>query len=170
MRVKDINIKNRTYYFFNDINITDFDLDNIKIDEKSYKNILIYYIGYVTIKKDLKIYNVNTLYLVFGNVNGYFDEINENKYQTLIPTNQSKEKIKNYEEMWIKIRDLIRSITKNLDDYDEKYMKIKFDSDDNLPLNKTIEIILVTIVVIAVFHENNKYYPQDFLDECLYKI
>ena len=41
MRVKDINIKNRTYYFFNDINITDFDLDNIKIDEKSYKNILI---------------------------------------------------------------------------------------------------------------------------------
>ena len=170
MRVKDINIKNRTYYFFNDINITDFDLDNIKIDEKSYKNILIYYIGYVTIKKDLKIYNVNTLYLVFGNVNGYFDEINENKYQTLIPTNQSKEKIKNYEELWIKIRDLIRSITKNLDDYDEKYMKIKFDSDDNLPLNKTIEIILVTIVVIAVFHENNKYYPQDFLDECLYKI
>ena len=87
----------------------------------------------MTIKKDLKIYNVNTLYLVFGNVNGYFDEINENKYQTLIPTNQSKEKIKNYEEMWIKIRDLIRSITKNLDDYDEKYMKIKFDSDDNLP-------------------------------------
>ena len=51
-----------------------------------------------------------------------------------------------------------------------KNMKIKFDSDDNLPLNKTIEIILVTIVVIAVFHENNKYYPQDFLDECLYKI
>ena len=170
MKVKDINIKNRRYYFFNDINITDFDLDNNKIDEKSYKNILIYYIGYVTIKKDLKIYNVNTLYLVFGNVNGYFDEINENKYQTLIPTNQSKEKIKNYEELWIKIRDLIRSITKNLDDYDEKYMKIKFDSDDNLPLNKTIEIILVTIVVIAVFHENNKYYPQDFLDECLYKI
>ena len=170
MRVKDINIKNRTYYFFNDINITDFDLDNIKIDEKSYKNILIYYIGYVTIKKDLKIYNVNTLYLVFGNVNGYFDEINENKYQTLIPTNQSKEKIKNYEELWIKIRDLIRSITRNLDDYDEKYMQIKFDYDDNLPLNKTIEISIVTIVVRPVFHGNNKYCPQVLLDECLYAI
>ena len=87
-----------------------------------------------------------------------------------MPTNESKEKIKKYEELWIQIRDLIQSITKNSDDYDEKYMKIKFDSDDNLPLNKTIEIILVTIVVIAVFHENNKYYPQDFLDECLYKI
>ena len=50
-RVKDIDIKNRTYYFFNDIiNIKNFDPNNIKIDEKSYKNILIYYIGYVTIK------------------------------------------------------------------------------------------------------------------------
>ena len=92
MRVKDINIKNRTYYFFNDINITDFDLDNIKIDEKSYKNILIYYIGYVTIKKDLKIYSVNPLYLIFGKVNGYFEEINGNKHLTLVPTNDSKEK------------------------------------------------------------------------------
>ena len=49
-------------------------------------------------------------------------------------------------------------------------MKIKFDSDDNLPLNKTIEIPMKTIVVRAVFQENNKYYPQVFLDECLYKV
>ena len=52
MRVKDINLKNHTYYFFdNIINIKDFDPNNIKINEKSYKNILIYYIGYGTIKK-----------------------------------------------------------------------------------------------------------------------
>ena len=48
-------------------------------------------------------------------------------------------------------------------------MKIKFDSDDNLDLNKTIEIPVMTIVFRALFHENNKYYPQFFLDECLYK-
>ena len=95
-------------------------------------------------------------------MNGYFKVINGKKYLTLVPTNESKEKIKNYEELWIKIRDLIRSITKNLDDYDEKYMKIKFDSDDNLPLNKTIEIPLVTIAVRAVFHENSKFHPQVF--------
>ena len=54
--VKDINIKNHIYYFFDDItNIKDFDPNDIKIDQKSYKNIFIYYIGYVTIKKDLKI-------------------------------------------------------------------------------------------------------------------
>ena len=55
---KDIRIKNRTYYFFNDIiNIKHFDPDNIEIDDKSYKNIFIYYIGYVKIKKGLKIYS-----------------------------------------------------------------------------------------------------------------
>ena len=105
-------------------------------------------------------------------MNGYFEESYGNKYSTLIPTNENKEKIKKYEELWIKIRDLIRSITKESDDYDydEKYIKIKFDSDDELPLNKRIEIPIITIVVKVIFLENNKYYPQVFLDECLYKI
>ena len=75
-----------------------------------------------------------------------------------------------YVELFIKIRDLIRSITKNSDDYDEKHMKIKFDLDHKVPLNKTIKIPLMVIVVRAVFHENNKYYPQVFLDECLYEL
>ena len=87
---------------------------NIKIDEKSDKNILIYYIGYVTIKEYIRIYSVNPLYLIFRYVNGYFEEINGNKYLTLVPTNESKEK--EYEELRIKIRDLIRSITKRSDD------------------------------------------------------
>ena len=56
----------------------------------------------------------------------------------LVPTDESKEIIKNYEKPWSKIRDLIRSITKNAGDYDEKYVKIKFDLDNDLPLNKTI--------------------------------
>ena len=49
-------------------------------------------------------------------------------------------------------------------------MKIKFNSNDEFPLNKMIEIPCMTIVVGAFFLENNKYYPQVFLDECLYKI
>ena len=57
------------------------------------------------------------------------------------------------------MRDLIRSITKNSDDYNGKYMKTKFNSDDELPLNKTIEIHSMIIVVRAAFHKNNKYYP-----------
>ena len=97
-------------------------------------------------------------------------EINGNKYLTLGPTNESKEKIKKYEELWSKIRDLIRSITKNSDDYDEKHVKIKFTSDDESPLNKTIEIPSMIIIVRAVFHENNKYYSEVFLGECLHKL
>ena len=49
-------------------------------------------------------------------------------------------------------------------------MKTKFNSDDELPLNKMIEIPRMVIVVRAVFRENNKYYPQVFLDECLYRL
>ena len=80
--VKDINIKNHTYYFFDDIiNIREFDPNNIKLNEKSYKNILIYYIAYVTIKdsKYVKINSVNPLYLMLNKINGYFEESKENK-------------------------------------------------------------------------------------------
>ena len=69
MSVKDISIKNHIYYFFdNIINIEYVDPNNTKIDGKSYRIILIHYIGYVTIKKDLKIYSVNPLYLILGKV------------------------------------------------------------------------------------------------------
>ena len=70
--------------------------------------------------KYVKVYGVNPLYLIFNKVNGYFQEINGNKYLTLVSTNETKEKRKKYEELWSKIRDLIRSVTKNSDDYDEK--------------------------------------------------
>ena len=70
-----------------------FDANNIKIDEKSYKNILIYNIGYVTIKysKYIKIYSANRLYLILSKANGYwFEEINRNEYLSLVPNNERK--------------------------------------------------------------------------------
>ena len=63
------------------------------------------------------------MYLIFNKVNGYFEELNEIKYLTVVLTYESKEKIERYEELWSKIRDLLRLITKSLDDYDQKYMK-----------------------------------------------
>ena len=74
--------------------------------------------------KCAKINSANPLYLIFIKVNGYFEEINRKNFLTLVPTNESKEKIKKYEELLSKIKDLIMSITKT--DYDEKYMKISF--------------------------------------------
>ena len=108
----------------------------------------------------VKIYIVDPLYFIFNKVNGYFEEINGNKYLTLVSTNESKEKLKNCEELWTKIRDLISSVTKNSDDYGKKWSKIKFNSDDEFPLNKTIEIPTMAIVFRVIFLENviSKYH------------
>ena len=74
---------------------------------------------------------------MINKVNGYFEEMNGNKYLTLVPTNENKEIIKKFEELWSKIGDLIRSVTKILDGFDEKCLKIKFNPH-MLPLNVTI--------------------------------
>ena len=78
----------------------------------------------------------------------------------LVTSNENKEIIKKYEELWSKIRNLISSVTKNF----------KSNSQDLLPLSRTIEIHSMMIVVRAFFHKDNKYYPQVFLNECLYKL
>ena len=111
------------------INVKNLDPNKIEIDEKKYKNILIYYIEYVTFKdlRYLKIYNVNPLYLNIIKTNGCFEKINGNKNLTLVLTNESKEVMKKYEEQSCKTRDLIRLITNSVDDYDKKYIKIKFN-------------------------------------------
>ena len=81
---KQINIKNQTYYFYNDIiDIETFDSNMLKLDKKSYKNLDIYNIGYVTVKKigsGYDINSVNPLYLRIGNAIGYIEKVNENKY------------------------------------------------------------------------------------------
>ena len=98
--IKQINIKNRTYYFFNDmINIEDFDSSLLKIDKKSYKNVDIYYIGYNTIKiiSDYESINsVNPLYLIVGKADGYIEEKNGNKYLVFASTDKSKEVLEKY--------------------------------------------------------------------------
>ena len=116
-KFKGISIKNYTYYFFS---IKSFDRNKINIDEKLYKNNLIYYIGYVTIKilEYIKINRLNPLYLIFSKVNRYFEEINKNTYLILVPCSESKEIIE--KEVWSKFRHLISSIPKNSDDYDKK--------------------------------------------------
>ena len=97
--VKQINIKNRTYYFYNDIiNLKNFESKLLKIDKKSYKNIGIYNIGYITIKKinDCEsIYSVNPLYLQVNHANGYIKEKNENKYLIFDTRDGNKELLKN---------------------------------------------------------------------------
>ena len=92
--MKPINIKNWTYYFFNDmINIKDFNLSLIKIEKKSYKNIGIYNIGYITIKRTddyENIHSVNPLYLMIGKVIGHIEKNNGNKCLVFDSSDESK--------------------------------------------------------------------------------
>ena len=96
--VKQINIKNRTYYFYSDtIDLKNFDARLLKIDKKSYKNIDIYYIGYVTVKKidDYEsIYSVNPLYLCIDHVSGYIEEKNGKKYLIFDSVDENKKLLK----------------------------------------------------------------------------
>ena len=102
--------------------------------------------SWLKILKYVKVNSLNSLYLVINKENRYFKEINKSKYLTLVPTNESKQKRKKYKELWSKIRDLIKSMTKNLDDYDVRYMKTKVKLDGKLPLNKMIKIYSMVIV------------------------
>ena len=102
--IKQINIKNRTYYFYNDqIDLKDFNARLLKVDKKDYNDIDIYYIGYVTIK-EIGDYNninsVNPLYLMINKMIGHFEEKDEIKYLVLDEINENKELLKKYEEVW----------------------------------------------------------------------
>ena len=110
--VKQINIKNQTYNFYSDmINIKNFDPILNKIDRKSSKNIGIYNIGYITIKKvdDCEnIYMVNPLYLLVNHANGYIDKKGVNKYLNFDSRDGNKELLKKYNNVWNGIRNKIK--------------------------------------------------------------
>ena len=162
--IKQINIKNRTYYFYNDIiDLKNFDARLLKIDKKSYKNIGIYNIGYITIKKidDYEnIYSVNPLYLIIAHASGYIEEKGVNKYLVFDSTDENKELLKKYNDVFNGIRDKIKEVCSDECDYEKGYMKIKFNSDDNLPLNKPLKFHNMTTTIRSVFEEDGKLYPQ----------
>ena len=142
--VKQVNIKNWSYYFYIDIiDLQIFDTRLLKIDKKSLKGIGIYNIGYITIKKvdDCEnITSVNPLYLL-DHASGYIKGKGVNKYFVFDSTDENKELLKKYNDVWNGIREKIKEINSGKCDYEKDYMKIKFNSDDNLPLNKSKNFI-----------------------------
>ena len=134
--IKEINIKIEHFYFFDDmISIKDFDSSQLKIDKKSYKNIGIYRIGYITMKDSdyVKINSVNPLYLIIGKVDGYIEENNGNKYLTFASTDKNKKVLEKYTKLWDEIKYHIQTINAGKSgEYEKDYMKIKLNSDDDL--------------------------------------
>ena len=120
----------------------------------SYKKIGIYYIGYITMKDSdqVKINSVNPLYLIIGEVDGYIEENNGNKYLTVASTDKNKKVLKKYTKLWDGIKYHTQTINAGKSGkYDKLYMKIKFNSDDDLLLNKILKFQIKTLTMNHVF-------------------
>ena len=149
------------------INIKNFLSNLLKIDKKLYKDIDIYYIGYITIKKfgDCEnIHSVNPLYLIIHSATGHFKEKNDEKYLILDSTDK-------YEEVLPGIRSEIKTLNGGKElFYKKNYARIGVNTDDDLPLNKPLKFPTLTIIIKCVFQEGEKLYPQIYLYECLYEL
>ena len=149
------------------INIKNFHSDLLKIDKKLYKDIDIYYIGYITIKKfgDCEnIHSVNPLYLIIHSATGHFKEKNDEKYLILDLTDK-------YEEVLSGIRSEMKILNGGKElFYKKNYARIGINIDDDLPLNKPLKFLTLTIIIRCVFQEGEKLYPQIYLEECLYEL
>ena len=102
---------------------------------------------------------------------GHSEEKNEDNYLVLNDVDENKEVSKKYEEVWEGVKKEIETINggkKN--EYEKDFKKISFESNDDLPMNKPIKLRLLTIIIRSVFSEDDKFYPQLFLDNALYEL
>ena len=111
------------------------------------------------------------MHLKIGKVDGHTEEKNKSKYLVFDSTDENKEVLGKYTEL----RDGIEYETETINggkkgEYGKDFTKIKFDTDDNLPLNKPLNFCLLTIIVRCIFEEDSKFYLQLYLDQCLYEL
>ena len=102
------------------------------------------------------------MYLIIVKVDGYIEENNWNKCLVFSSADKNKELLKKYTELWNGIKNLIEKVNDKPGEYEKAFTKIRFISDDNLPLYKILKVHNLTIVVRSVFQEGNKYYQQIF--------
>ena len=130
----------------------------------------VYYIGYITKKPQWNVNSVNPLYLMINKIKGHFEEVDGDKYRII--SSENGDIMQKYQEVF----DGIKEIIKKINDYsypikyDANYMKIKFNTNDNVLLNEIIYLSTITITIRSVTQKDGKYYPQLFLDDCLYEV
>ena len=164
-----MNINNHTYYFFNDmISIKNFDSSLLKKDKKNHTKTLKvttleqYNKKKLIILKILKVY-LNPLYLIIHKTDGYIKENNENNYLVFTSSDGNKKVLAKFTEFGDEIKHLIETINEGKKgEYEKDFMEVKFNSNDNLPLNKTLKLHMLTVIVRSAFEEDGKYYPQVF--------
>ena len=158
--IKQINIKNQTYYFYNDIiNLDEFDGSKIKVYRKNFNDIDIYYIGSEYKKKITecnKTNSVNPLYLRTKDMKGQFTKRKSDNVWYLIVFGDA-DVLREFANIWKSIRAKIEENVGGIVQYDKNYMKINFESNDNLPTYNIINMHQVTIIIRSVFAQNGKF-------------
>ena len=118
-----------------------------------------------------KINSINPLHLIVGEVDGYIEESNGNRYLTFPSTDKNKEVLTKHTKLWDRVKHLIKTINNGKEgEYKKGFRNIKVNSDGNLTLNKIPKFHMLTVFVRSVFEDDGKYYPQVFLDEFLYEL
>ena len=110
--------------------------------------------------------SVNPLFLRIINVNGQFEKGKDDVWYLVI---SDKDVYKKLVDIFESIKNKITEKTWDVVKYDKDYMKIKFESNNNFPIDKDVNIYTATIIIRAIFAKDGKYYPQLFLDDGLYK-
>ena len=109
---------------------------------------------------------MNPLYILVDEIGGFIEKEGI-KYLNIFLTDSNSEVLKKYAEVWSGIKDQIEKINNGkLAEYGKDHMKIKFNSNDDLPLKFRI----LTVIIRTIFEEDGKYYPQILLDDCLYEV
>ena len=174
MDIKSLEIKNKTNYDWDDISyINDFDVNSLKIPKRESRigaNIF-----YTRCALNLDNDTIITLYFIINRLIGYIEEIegSSDKYLVVASSVRNKNIISASDTIWKSIENKIEDI---INPYPEHYPNIKikdynkfrFNSDIDLPLNTIIEFRSLVINISSVIEKNNEYYPEIYLDECLY--
>ena len=130
----------------------------------------VYYIRYVTKKPQWNVFSVNPLYLIIIKIKDHFEEVDGDK--NLIINSENGDIMQKYQEVFNGKKEIIKKTNDYGQPikYDDNYMKIKFNTDDNIPINKIIYFPTITIIIRSITKKDDKYYPQLFLDDCLYEV
>ena len=147
-------------------NINDFDPSLSDIDKVSFLNdeLTMYDIKYIK-----NSYRLNTLYLVFNNLDGVFQRSGGNKYLIFSSTEKNRIMLENYAEIFDKIAEQIELMTDDEVKSSKDIMKIKFKTSDDLPFGEIINIPVCVTIVSSIFKEKNEYHPQILLYDCFYE-
>ena len=164
MVIKSLKIKNQSYYYWDDIIfIDDFDIKVFKIAKRESRiGVDIYYIGCAVNKLEYDINSVKPLYLNVKSLLGSVEKIDGSSDRYLVIDKSNIEVINVFNTLREYVEDKI--ILDKTDGFD----KIKFSSNIDLPLETLIQFKMLTIIIRCIIKKDNKYYPEIYLDECLY--